>query len=384
MPDTPQTRVPLTNVTLGEEEALAAARVIRSGWVTMGREVLMFEKEFAEMLGVEHAVAVTNGTAALHLACQAAGLQQDHEFLMPGLTFIATLNAGLYCNARPVLVDITSEDDLTLCPVDLEKKVTCSSRLIITMAYGGFCPDMPAIMDVAHRHDLHVVEDACHAPLASLDGHSIGGWGNTGAFSFFGNKNISIGEGGMLVTNSGEHADLFRKLRAHGMSTTTWDRHQGHATEYDIQSPGYNYRMDEIRAAVGREQLKKLATANQHRQRTDRLLREQLAELDIPGLAIPFSHARGNAAHHLFVILLPAGTCRDMFRQKLLAEGIQTSIHYPLLDSFTHTRGLWDPGSIKLPRLMAVTPRLVTLPMGPTMTKEQATHVSNAVGRALT
>jgi dTDP-4-amino-4,6-dideoxygalactose transaminase len=383
MHDTPETRVPLTDVTLGEEEAQAAGRVIRSGWVTMGHEVSMFEQEFAGKLGVGHAIAVTNGTAALHLAYIAAGLGRDHEFLMPGLTFIATLNAGLYCSARPVLVDISSENDLTLCPRDVENKITDRTRLIVTMAYGGFCPDMQAIIGIAGRNGLSVVEDACHAPLARLDERPVGGWGDAGAFSFFGNKNLSIGEGGMLVTDSDENAALFRKLRTHGMSTTTWDRHQGHATQYDIQSPGYNYRMDEIRAAVGREQLKKLPAANQRRCELSHDMRERLAALDIPGLVIPFSQSRGTAVHHLFVILLPAKACRDKFRKKVAAKGIQTSIHYPPLDGFTHTRSIWEAGCPELPRLRAVLPRLVTLPMGPTMTDEQVELVCTAVGEAL-
>ncbi|MCL5269035.1 MAG: aminotransferase class I/II-fold pyridoxal phosphate-dependent enzyme, partial [bacterium] len=223
-----QITVPLTDVTLGEEEAAAAARVIHSGWVTMGAEVEAFEREFAAAHGAPHAVAVASGTAALHLAYQAAGLREGDEFLVPALTFVATLNAGLYLGARPVLVDCASEDDLTLSPADAARKLTPRTRFIVTMAYGGHAPDMAAIMALAGERGIDVVEDACHAPLARLAGRCLGTFGRAGTFSFFGNKNMSTGEGGMILTGDAELARLLRLMRSHGMTTVTWQRHQGH------------------------------------------------------------------------------------------------------------------------------------------------------------
>ena len=198
-------RIPLTNVTLGEEEAQAAAAVIRSGWVTMGAQVEAFEREFAAALDAPHAIAVTNGTVALHLAYLVAGLQAGDEFLLPGLTFVATANAGLQLGARPVPVDIAGEDDLTLCPEDLARKITRQTKLIVTMPYGGFCPAMDAICDLAAEHRIPVVEDACHAPLARLDGQSIGTFGRMATYSFFGNKNMTTGEGGMILARDDGH-----------------------------------------------------------------------------------------------------------------------------------------------------------------------------------
>lgn len=373
-------RVPLTDTTLGEEEAQAAARVVRSGWVTMGAEVQAFEAEFAAALGCRHAIGITNGTAALHLAYQAAGLGQDDEFALPALTFVATLNAGLYLGGKPVLIDCASEDDLTISAADLARKVTPRTRLIVTMPYGGFCPDMQAIQDIAAEQNIPIVEDACHAPLAQIDGRMIGTFGIAGTYSFFGNKNLSVGEGGMVVTDSDDVAAHVRLMRAHGMTTLTWDRHRGHAASYDVVAAGYNYRLDEIRAAVGREQLKKLPGNNAARTKVALKMRERLETLGIAGFSLPFSRLHGVPAHHLCVALLPPGTDRDAFRAHLLERGIQTSVHYPPLHTFTHTKSLWADQDLDLPVLQKITDRLVTLPMGAQMRDEQVEWVAEAVG----
>ncbi len=375
-------KVPLTDVTLGREEAAAAARVVRSGWVTMGAEVHAFEEEFAAAHGARHAVAITNGTAALHLAYEAAGLKEGDEFLVPALTFVATMNAGLYLKAKPVLVDCASEDDLTLSVEDIERKLTPRTRLIVTMAYGGQAPEMEAIMNLASQRGIAVVEDVCHAPLATLSGHCLGTFGAAGCYSFFGNKNLAIGEGGMIITGSEELDRRLRLMRAHGMTTMTWDRHRGHATEYDVVETGYNYRLDEIRAAVGRVQLGKLAAMTEKRRQAAKLLRGKIGALNIPGLQIPFTNPRGEAVHHLFVILLPEGTDRAAFRASLLNSGVQTSIHYPPLQNFSHTKQLW-PQPPQLPVLEKLAPRLVTLPMGPKLTRKQIEHVAASMKSAL-
>lgn len=377
-------RVPLTDVTLGEEEAQAAARVVRSGWVTMGAEVAAFEQEFADALGVRFAIAVTNGTAALHLAYLAAGLKDGDEFAVPALTFVATMNAGLYCRARPVLIDITSDDDLTLSVADLERKLSPRTRLVVAMAYGGYLPFMEGLVRLTASRGIALIEDACHGLLAAnLDGQYLGTFGDAGCFSFFGNKNLAIGEGGMIVTDREELAQQMRLMRSHGMTTLTWDRHRGHATTYDVLAAGYNYRMDEVRAAIGREQLRKLPAGNERRAAAAAYLRAGLEALNIPGFKIPFTESYGTPAHHLFVVLLPPGADRADFRQQLQEQGIQTSIHYPPLHTFTHTRGLWSAEELHLPNLARVAERLVTLPMGATLTREQLDLVIESVAAAL-
>ncbi|HOE95403.1 MAG TPA: DegT/DnrJ/EryC1/StrS family aminotransferase [Candidatus Sumerlaeota bacterium] len=378
-----QLRVPLTDVTLGAEEAAAAARVIRSGWLTMGAEVEAFEREFADAIGAQYAVAVTNGTAALQLAYRAAGLGLGDHFAIPALTFVATMNAGLALGGRPILIDCTDENDLTLSPDDLECKITGRTRLIVTMAYGGFAPDMDRILGLAEQHGIAVVEDNAHAPLARLDVQCLGTFGMAACYSFFGNKNMTTGEGGMIVTDNEAVAAELRLLRSHGMTHLTWERHQGHAAGYDVLIDGYNARMDEVRAAIGREQLRKLPAANEARARAARKLRERLIALEINGLRIPFWNPRGEPVHHLFVILLPPRTVRDAFRAALMARGVQTSIHYPPLNSFTHARQLFGSTNDDLPVLQSIADRLVTLPLGPTLTEEQIDWVAESVRLAL-
>lgn len=373
--------VPLTDTTLDQCEIDAVVAVMRSGWLTMGREVELFEREFAETLGARHGIAVANGTAALHVAYEAAGLQAGDEFCVPALTFVATMNAGLYLGARPILVDCTSEEDLTLSVEDLERKLTPRTRLIATVPFGGFPPDMEAIEALGRGRGIPIVEDACHAPLARLGSRPIGRFGLASTWSFYGNKNMTTGEGGMVLTDEDAVAERVRLLRSHGMSTGTWQRHHGDASRYDVLAVGYNYRLDEIRAAMGRQQLRKLPEWTRRRAWAAGLLRERLSPLTERGLGIPFASPRGEPVHHLFVIILPRGTDRWQFRQTLREHGVQTSFHYPALHSFTHTREYFE--RVELPVLEGLVDRLVTLPMGPHLNEEKIDRVAKAVEGAL-
>ena len=376
--------VPLSDVTIDESEVEAVAAVLRSGWLTQASIVEAFEKEFARMIGARHAVAVTNGTAALHLAYAVAGLKPDDEFILPALTFVATMNAGIYLGAKPVLADCVSADDLTLSPDDVARKITPRTRLIVPMAYGGYCPDMDALKAISEDKGIPIAEDACHAPLADLGGRCIGTFGIAGAFSFFSNKNMTTGEGGMVVTDDDEANARLRRLRSHGMSTLTWDRHRGHAADYDVTEPGFNYRLDEIRAAVGLEQLKKLSEATARRRQSTRVLRRAIEGLEIPGLQIPFSDRRGNSSCHLFVILLPPSVDRGEFRRKMAEQAVQTSVHYPPLHRFTVSRQVFGEGAEHaLPVLDSLADRIVTLPMGPHLDAEKIALIAESVRQAV-
>jgi dTDP-4-amino-4,6-dideoxygalactose transaminase len=377
----------LTDVTVGEEEVAAAARVLRSGWLTMGPEVAAFEREFAAALGAPHAVAVSSATAALRLAYQACGLGRGDRFALPALTFVATMAAGATLGGRPVLIDCAGEDDLTLSPADLERKLTPDVKLIVTMPYGGFAPDMPPILKLAAERGIPLVEDACHAPLGRIGGACLGTLGTAGCFSFFSNKNMATGEGGMIVTGNDAIADRMRRLRSHGMTTVTWDRERGHAADYDVVEIGDNARMDEIRAAIGREQLKKLPAATAARAAAAAKLRARLEAAAIPGLKIPFAAPRGEPAHHLFVVLLPPETDRAALRAALLERGIQTSVHYPPLWRFTAARDLWPGGTDavaeSLPVMTKLQNRLLTLPLGPTLNDARIDRIVAALQSSL-
>lgn len=367
-------KVPLSDINFGAAEEQAVLDVLRRRWLTMGEETQAFENEFSNFLDLKHAIALGNATEALHLACLAAGIGPGDEVIVPSLTFVATSNAVLYCGGQVRFAEITSEDDLSISPESIEEKLTERTKAIIVMHYAGFPCRMPEIMNIAKKHNLVVIEDAAHAPGGSLDGLPLGAWGDVGCFSFFSNKNLITGEGGMLVTSNDELAERVKRLRSHGMTSLTWDRHQGHAYSYDVTDLGYNYRIDEVRSALGRIQLKKLQESNLRRQRTTEEYWEAFRDLPI---ALPFRNSPGKPAYHIFPILLPTDVERQSFIEALKGKGIQTSIHYPPIHQFRYY--VKSFGKVSLPRTEAIASREVTLPLFPGMTEEQVQWVIDAV-----
>jgi len=376
-------RVPLADVKLGIEEENAVLEVLRSGWLTMGAVTQAFEQELAAFVGAKYAFAVNNATAALHLACMAVGVGEGDEVIVPSLTFVATANAVRYTGAKVVFADIESEDWLCICPQAIEEQITERTKAIVVMHYAGFACDMPEIMRIAKEHGLSVIEDAAHAVGASLDGKALGTWGDVGCHSFFGNKNMTTGEGGMLVTNDDLLAEKARIMRSHGMTTLTWDRHKGHASTYDVVELGYNYRMDEIRSAIGREQLKKLPAGNARRGELVALYRELLAKRT-PQIKLPFEKERGLSSYHIMPVLLPEGSDKEAVRASMKAQDIQTSWHYPPV----HTFSIYGSGAASAEGRLAITDlaakREITLPLYPSMREEQVEWVVGALKDSLT
>lgn len=376
-------KIPLADVVLGPEEEEAVHEVLASGWLSQGPRVQALETAFAQFLGVRHALAVANGTAALHLACQALGLGPGDEVLCPSFTFVASANAILYTGARPRFVDIGGPHDLNVSVTDAARKITPKTKAIMLVHYAGFAADMSRILALAAQHGLAVIEDCAHAPgarYASLPGEPlVGSGGNLACFSFFANKNLTTGEGGLVATNDDQLAERVRLARSHGMTSLTWDRYRGHSFTYDVIAPGYNYRLDDLRAALGLVQLSRLERANEERRRLTRLYRA--AFTDLPPLAVPFAHADLNqAACHIMPILLPDAGVRSRFMEFLGARGIQTSIHYPPVHRFTYYRQLFPDGyDHHLPHTEAVAQREVTLPLYPAMTAQKVEEVCEAV-----
>jgi dTDP-4-amino-4,6-dideoxygalactose transaminase len=374
-------KIPLADIDFDSREEEAVLEVLKSRWLTMGAVTQAFEEEFAAYVGARFAIAVANGTAALHLACLGIGLGPGDEVIVPSLTFVATANAVRYTGAIPIFADIESEQDLDISVNSIEQKLTERTRAIMVMHYGGYACDMPAIIELARAHGLMVIEDAAHAIGSELEGRKMGVWSNVGCFSFFSNKNMTTGEGGMVVTND-DAADKMRILRSHGMTTMSWDRHRGHAWSYDVVELGYNYRIDEIRAALGRVQLSKLEQNNERRRNLSLLYRQRLEEL-IPSIVVPFNKPRGTSACHLMPILLPDGCDRISFMEHMKSNGIQTSIHYPPIHKFkTYTEG--GKASYHLPLTENVAGREVTLPLYPGLTDENVTDVVHAVQDGIT
>jgi dTDP-4-amino-4,6-dideoxygalactose transaminase len=379
----PRWQVPLADVTLGAEEAAAVAGVLKSGWLSMGPRTREFEERFAAFLGIEHALAVASGTAALHLAVEALGLDPGDEVLCPALTFVASANAILYAGARPVFVDLNGPHDLNLSVADAAGKITGRTRAIMAVHYGGYPCDLDGLQSLAAKHNLKIIEDCAHAPGATYHSRAAGPqragtMGDAGCFSFFANKNMTTGEGGMVVTKDAELAEKMRLRRSHGMTSLTWDRHQGHSFSYDVVARGYNYRLDEMRAALGLVQLGRLPQGNARRRRLTLLYHEQLQ--GIAALEFPFAGSPQEGSYHLFPVLLGEAGQRPEFMAHLARRGIQTSIHYPPIPSFSHYRRLWPPGfDHRLPVTQEVAARLVTLPLFPAMTATQQELVVSAV-----
>lgn len=374
-------KIPLSDIDLGQDEIDAVVKVLKSKWLSMGAVTQEFEAEFAKYLGVKYAFAVSSGTAALHIAQKVLDIGSTDEVITPSLTFVATGNSILYVRATPVFADITSLDNFNICPEDISRKVTAKTKAVTVVHYGGYPCDMDAIMAIASENGLKVVEDAAHAPGAEYKGKKLGTIGDIGCFSFFANKNLITGEGGVIVTNDEVLADKIRIMRSHGMTTLTWDRHKGHAHSYDVVGLGFNYRIDEIRAAIGLIQLGKLRCSNEKRKHIAEEYKKRLG--DIPGISIPFSTFVGKSSYHIFPILLAEKVNREVFIENLKAGGIQTSIHYPPIHLFTYYRSQFGYNEGLLPVTEKVAAQEVTLPLHPLIKEEDVEYIVSKIEDAL-
>jgi dTDP-4-amino-4,6-dideoxygalactose transaminase len=354
-------KVVLADIDLGEDEIANATRVLRSRWLSMGEVTQEFERRFAAYLKVKYAFAVSSGTAALHLANMAVGIGPGDEVIVPALTFVATANAVLYCGATPIFVDITSLDDLNLSPESIVPYLTPRTRAICVVHYGGYPVDMGAVTAIAHSHGLSVIEDAAHAPGADYRGKKTGTLGDIGCFSFFANKNLVTGEGGMVVTDSDALAERLIRLRSHGMTSLSWERHQGHAHGYDVTALGYNYRITDLTSALGLAQLEKLERNNQKREAIVTGYRKRLS--GITDIRIPFLTHPARSSYHLFPILAPSAFARERLMAALLASGIQISMHYPPVHLFSYYRQRFGHHEGTLPLTEEVGRRELTLPL---------------------
>lgn len=368
-------KIPLFDLNFDEKEEQAVMDVLRSRWISTGPKTEEFENKFASFLDVKYAVALSNCTVALHLALKIAGVKENDEVICPSITFVATCNAIRYMNAIPVFADIKSYSDLTIDPVDIEKKITSKTRAIVVMHYGGFACDMNAIMDIAKKYNLKVIEDACHGPLSEYEGKKLGTIGDIGCFSFFSNKNISTGEGGMIVTNNQTYYEKTKLLRSHGMTSMSYERSKGHSTQYDVVELGYNYRMDDLRSAIGIVQLDKI--------KEDLLKRAEirqkyiLALKSVENIIIPFEIHSYFSSNYIFPVVLKDSTFerRDLVREKLAQAGIQTSIHYPAVHQFS----IYKDYYAELPITNYVVNNQITLPMYSNLKDDQINFIATTL-----
>lgn len=360
---------------LGKDEKDALCAVIDSGWLSMGDRVAEFEIAFAKMHEAREAVAVNSCTAGLHLALKALGIGKDDEVLVPSLTFVATINAILYVGAKPVFVDIIDLDNPHPSIEYAKTKLTARTRAVIVMHYGGYLVDLAAWRSFSDTHGLMMIEDAAHAPGIN----SVGLLSDAAAFSFFSNKNMLTAEGGMILARDHKVLERARRLRAHGMTTDTLNRHRGHSYSYDVTMLGYNYRMDELRAAIGLVQLSRLQEWTQKRCMLGNMYRQLLSK-EIPEVVIPFDQTRKTAAH-LMPIILPKKVDRLEVMEYLRENGIQSSIHYPPAHRFSFY--LENYPVIILPKTEEFCARELTIPLHPLLETNDLIEVVATLKRGL-
>jgi dTDP-4-amino-4,6-dideoxygalactose transaminase len=372
-------KIPLFDLNFDEAEEKAVLETIRSKWISTGPKTIEFENKFAELLRVKYAVAVSNCTVALHLAMILSDIKEGDEVICPSLTFVATVNAIRYVKAIPVFADIKSYEDLTIDPNDIKKKITPKTKAIVVMHYGGFACDMDAIMTIAKDYNLKVIEDASHAPLSEYKGKKLGTIGDIGCFSFFSNKNISTGEGGMLITNDKVIYERAKLLRSHGMTSLSYERAKGHSTNYDVIELGYNYRMDDIRASIGIVQLDKLREDLEKRLIVRKWYVEELSKID--EIIIPFKDYTEFSSNYIFPIVFKNSNSeiRDKIRSKLAEAGIQTSVHYPAVHRFSIYKDFY----MELPNTDYVANNLITLPIYANLSYDEIKLIYNNLSKIL-
>ena len=372
-------KIPLFNLNFDEREAQAAYDTIKSGWISTGPKNEQLEQMFLDMWKVNYAVSMANCTAALHLCCIVCGFGPGDEVICPSITFAASCNCIRYVGATPVFADIVGPDDINIDPKDIEAKITPRTKGIVVVHMAGFPARMDEIMAIAKKYNLKVIEDACHGPLSEYKGKKLGTIGDCAAFSFFSNKNISTGEGGMFITNNEEMAKKARLLRSHGMTTMSYQRASGHATTYDILELGYNYRMDDIRAAIAIEQLKKLPGDLNTRIKVRQRYVERLAQ--VKDVVVPFADNKEFVSNYIMPTVLTKGDTayRDAVRDKIHAAGVQTSVHYPAVHRFS----IYKDYQAVLPQSEYVTDHEITLPMYASLTEEQIDFIVKTFDEAL-
>jgi len=373
-------KVQLFKLNYDDREERAVSDVIKSGWITMGQKTIDFETKFAHYLGEDvKCTAVSSCTAALHMALMALDVKSGDEVIVPALTFIAGLNVVTISGATPVLADCTSYKNWNIDPEDIRKKITKRTKAIMIVHFAGYPCDMDEILKICKEYNLYLIEDVAHAPGGEFKGKKLGTFGDISCFSFFTNKNLSVGEGGMFVTKFDELGKNGRLLRSHGMSSPTLDRFKGRAITYDIEHPGVNYRIDEMRAALGLVQLEKLENANKQRNELVKKYKERLNSIE--GIEIPFDYDfEGKSTYHIFPVLLGIGIDRVKIISILKEEGVQSSIHYPAFSDFSAYHNF---NSKDTPIASEISSRELTLPLYPTMTDNDIDTVVDALNKAL-
>jgi len=377
------TLLPYGRQSVDEADIQAVVEVLRSNWLTTGPKVGEFEDEFAAYVGSAHAVSFSSGTAALHGAAFTAGLKPGDEAITTPLTFAATANCILYQGATPVFADVSS-DTLNTDPAQVEKKITPRTRAIIPVDYAGHPADLDSVMGSARKHDLIVIEDACHALGAEYKGSRVGSIADMTVFSFHPVKHVTTGEGGMVTTNNPEFAETLRRFRNHGISSDARQRQSAGQWHYEMVLLGFNYRLTDIVCALGIEQLKKLE-ANLTRRRQIAAMYDA-AFHHLPGIVPPVVKSEVNPAWHLYPVRLDLeklSAHRGQIFRALRAENIGVNVHYIPVHLHPYYRDRFGYRGGEFPLAEAAYARLISLPMFHSMSDNDVGDVIHAVRKVL-
>ena len=371
-------KIPLCIPYTGQDEIDAVSEVIRSGWYAHGPKNHEFEEGFAAYLGVKHAFSMNSCTSALHLAVEGLGI--TGEVILPSFTFVASANAVVTGGARPVFADIC-EDTCNIAPASIERMITSETEAIMPVHYGGQSADMTAIMEIAAKNGLHVIEDSAETIGGTHHGRLAGSFA-TGCFSFYPTKNMTTGEGGMLTTNDDELAGKVKALLAHGIDKSTYEREDAEKSWYRSASRiGYNFRLSNILAAIGVEQLKKLPEMNQMRREVAERLTAALTE--IPEIKAPEERPENRHVYQMYTVRVAKGVDRDEFVRGLNARGIGASIHFfPPVHHMKPYAGS-EYRRDEMPVTEKVIREIVTLPMYPQMGSEDLDYMVESIKSTL-
>ena len=370
-------KVPFIIPEITKNDRYVVSRALNSSLLTDGPKLRKFEAIFAKFTGAKFAVGVSNGTAALHLSLKALGIGKGDEVIIPDLTFVATASSVLLTEATPVLADV--DDDLNISIQSIKESITSRTRAIIPVHFAGKSCKIKEVSSIARKNNISIIEDCAHAIGARINNKHVGTFGQLGCFSFYPTKNFTTIEGGMVITNSKKMADFVRAARNHGISKTLASRFsKGKPWDYDIQNPGYNYRLDEIRAALGINQMKRIKKMNFLRKKAANYYTKKLENVE--GVIVPNRSNSAEHVHHLYVIRITRkyGITRDILFQKLLNGGIRTSVHYKPLHKFTAIKKMAKKFS-DLPSSKYAYSQILSLPIYPSISKKQQDLVISCI-----
>lgn len=377
----PSIKISFFSPVITDEDKRAVLDALNSTLLTDGPRLRQFEEEFAKFVGAKYAVGVSNATSALHLSLRALGIGKGDEVIVPDMTFVATANAVVLSGATPVFADI-DEDTMNISPDSIKKNISPKTKTILPVHFAGLACNMTEIRSIARQNNLKILEDCAHAIGTTWQKKHVGNFGDAGCFSFYPTKNMTTIEGGMVVTNSKRIAKYVMSARNHGLTKTLTQRYShGKPWDYDMKESGYNYRLDEIRSALGLSQLKLVKKLNEQRRKAFDYYNDGLR--DIKGIITPQSVQRGAHSHHLYILRIKDGssTSRDMVFAKLLKYGIKTSVHYKPLHRFTAFKKFVGKSSFthseKLYR------EIISLPFYPNMPRKHQDYVIESLRKIM-